>query len=121
MTFQDDLEELKSLIEKPLRTLEEVEAIAHRLEDIIEDKNPSVVNDLMDLCEKSLAEVNRASNQIKKIKRNWGSASSPDDFSRSGNITASFKDLSVFEIKEENKTNWRHMELSLIHISSPRD
>ena len=113
MTFQDDLEELKSLIEKPLRTLEEVEAIAHRLEDVIEDKNPSVVNDLMDLCEKSLAEVNRASNQIKKIKRNWGSASSPDDFSRSGNITASFKDLSVFDIKEENKTNWRCMEWAL--------
>ena len=84
MLFQDDLEKLKSLIEKPLRTLEEVEASARRLEDAIEDKNPAVVNDLIDLCEQSLAEVKGASSQIQEIKRNWGSASSSDYFSRSG-------------------------------------
>jgi arsenate reductase-like glutaredoxin family protein len=75
MLFQDDLEKLKSLIEKSLRTLEEVEASARRLEDAIEDKNPAVVNDLIDLCEQSLAEVKGASSQIQEIKRNWGSAS----------------------------------------------
>ena len=84
MLFQDDLEKLKSLIEKPLRTLEEVEASARRLEDAIEDKNPAVVNDLIDLCEQSLAEVKGASSQIQEIKINWGSASSSDYFSRSG-------------------------------------
>ncbi|MCL2930284.1 MAG: hypothetical protein MGG37_20730 [Trichodesmium sp. MAG_R01] len=84
MLFQDDLEKLKSLIEKPLRTLEKVEARARSLEDAIEQKNSGVVNDLIYLCEQSLAEVKGASSQIQEIKINWGSASSSDYSSRSG-------------------------------------